>query len=449
MAKKQTIIKKPVGNGNISITIENNLKNTNIAPPVVKKKRRKRNKVPTEEANLPPPIPLPPLKDVSYIKPPSDRFTVWRDNLDDSFNTTIPLGQAQQMGLLRSLATPALTNQPPPQPTVSTEQISTQTRPEQQSFQTQTEPEQQSIETQTEPMIFRSPAAIYNPLDISDDESTSSYVTAQRAPSISSSLTTSTSSLSAPLLLLSQLRDLLTRNEIGIGRGNAYDDNLQSDLYPNESIQDRFSDRSSLASFNTTQEEPNESIQDRFSDRSSLASFYTADQNRSPTPSLPARERSLTPPLPGREQAEKPFAVDIFEELAEERPGISIDEAGAMLAADKDATSQDVQEFKTRKQSIKTTARGQGKKHGKAGKDIQGRYMGMQEYVDSYLVGRGEYDARNFLTMDPEFLSIDPENLYRNSFTKIKNLVNMGTEKRQTRAKTRAKTRNEDIEAGS
>ena len=432
MAKKQTIIKKPVGNGNISITIENNLKNTNIAPPVVKKKRRKRNKVPTEEANLPPPIPLPPLKDVSYIKPPSDRFTVWRDNLDDSFNTTIPLGQAQQMGLLRSLATPALTNQPPPQPTVSTEQISTQTRPEQQSFQTQTEPEQQSIETQTEPMIFRSPAAIYNPLDISDDESTSSYVTAQRAPSISSSLAPSTSSLSPPLLLLSQLRDLLTRNEIGIGRGNAYDDNLQSDLYPNESIQDRFSDRSSLASFYTADQ-----------NRSPTPSLPA--QERSPTPSLPARERSLTPPLPGREQAEKPFAVDIFEELAEERPGISIDEAGAMLAAEKDVTPKDIEDFKQGKQSIKTTARGQGKKHGKAGKDIQGRYLGMQEYIDSYLVGRGEYDARNFLTMDPEFLSIDPENLCRNSFAKIKNLVNSGTEKRQTRAKTR----NEDMEAGS
>ena len=113
MAKKQTIIKKPNGNGNISITIENNLKNTNIAPPPQPKKKRRRRKAPTEEENLPPPKLLPPLKDVSYIKPPSDRFTVWRDNLDDSFNTTIPLGQAQQMGLLRSLATPALTNQQP------------------------------------------------------------------------------------------------------------------------------------------------------------------------------------------------------------------------------------------------------------------------------------------------------------------------------------------------
>ena len=42
MAKKQTIIKKPVGNGNISITIENNLKNTNPPPPPQVKKRRRR-----------------------------------------------------------------------------------------------------------------------------------------------------------------------------------------------------------------------------------------------------------------------------------------------------------------------------------------------------------------------------------------------------------------------
>jgi hypothetical protein len=40
--QKQKIIKKPAGNGNISITIENNLKNTNIAPPVVKKKKKKK-----------------------------------------------------------------------------------------------------------------------------------------------------------------------------------------------------------------------------------------------------------------------------------------------------------------------------------------------------------------------------------------------------------------------
>jgi hypothetical protein len=111
MAKKQTIVKKPVGNGNISITIENNLKNTNPAPPPPVKRRRRRRQLPTtDETNSM--IEnmlrggggggaLPPLKDVSYIKPgPSNNFTVWRDNFNDSYNTTIPQGQAQQMGML-------------------------------------------------------------------------------------------------------------------------------------------------------------------------------------------------------------------------------------------------------------------------------------------------------------------------------------------------------------
>ena len=109
MAKKQTIVKKPVGNGNISITIENNLKNTNPAPPPVKRRRRRKQLPTTDETNSM--IEnmlrgggggaLPPLKDVSYIKPgPINNFAVWRDNFNDSYNTTIPQGQAQQMGML-------------------------------------------------------------------------------------------------------------------------------------------------------------------------------------------------------------------------------------------------------------------------------------------------------------------------------------------------------------
>ena len=47
MAKKQTIVKKPVGNGNISITIENNLKNTNPPPPPVKRIKRRQ---PTDDS---------------------------------------------------------------------------------------------------------------------------------------------------------------------------------------------------------------------------------------------------------------------------------------------------------------------------------------------------------------------------------------------------------------
>ena len=54
----------------------------------------------------------PPLKDVSYIKPPSNNFTVWRDTLD-SYNTTIPINQAQQMGLITAPVPP-----PPPPPAI-------------------------------------------------------------------------------------------------------------------------------------------------------------------------------------------------------------------------------------------------------------------------------------------------------------------------------------------
>jgi hypothetical protein len=149
MAKKQTIVKKPVGNGNISITIENNLKNTNPAPPPPVKRRRRRPT--TDETNSTSNAMienmlrggsatggvgggrggggsgggggggLPPFRDVSYIKPgPTNNFAVWRDNFNDSYNTTIPQGQAQQMGILplpkveapqSQLALPA----PPPQ----------------------------------------------------------------------------------------------------------------------------------------------------------------------------------------------------------------------------------------------------------------------------------------------------------------------------------------------
>ena len=110
MAKKQTIIKKPVGNGNISITIENNLKNTNPPPPPAKRRRRRPmtdGTNSTSNAMIENMLRgggggggLPPLKDVSYIKPPSNNFTVWRDHFNDSYNTTIPQGQAQQMGML-------------------------------------------------------------------------------------------------------------------------------------------------------------------------------------------------------------------------------------------------------------------------------------------------------------------------------------------------------------
>ena len=103
MSKKQAIIKR--SNGNINITIENNLKAVQTNEPV--RRRRRRKPKPTDvikgEANN---ERLPPLKDVSYIKPPGNSFNVWRDTID-SYNTSIPIGQAQQMGLIMAPPPPA------------------------------------------------------------------------------------------------------------------------------------------------------------------------------------------------------------------------------------------------------------------------------------------------------------------------------------------------------
>jgi hypothetical protein len=69
----------------------------------------------------------PSLKDVSYIKPPSDRFTVWRNYMNDSFNTTTPIqtttqaipeAQARQMGYLPPVPTVPLALPAPPPPPV-------------------------------------------------------------------------------------------------------------------------------------------------------------------------------------------------------------------------------------------------------------------------------------------------------------------------------------------
>ena len=68
---------------------------------------------------------LPQIKDVSYIKPPSDRFTVWRNYMNDSFNTTTPMqtttqaipeAQARQMGYLPPVPTVPLALPAPPPP---------------------------------------------------------------------------------------------------------------------------------------------------------------------------------------------------------------------------------------------------------------------------------------------------------------------------------------------
>ena len=248
---------------------------------------------------------------------------------------------------------------------------------------------------------------------MSDDES--SAISTQPPSSVPSS--SSVSSVSSDFVR--EMRDLLIGS--GLGRGNAYD-NLQYDPYGNEAIQDRFSEPSQAPPLPDQQRSPTPPL---------------PDQQRSPTTPPPAQQRSPTPASVARQRSSIPFAVDVYEELAEDNPGISVEEAGRMLAADVIATQNDIREFNKGTQSIFTTAKSMGRKHGRSGKQMQGKYFHMQEYIDSYLTGRGESDAKNFMTMDPDMLSIDAEDFYKNSFAKIKNQISQGTEKRQTRAKTR------------
>jgi hypothetical protein len=108
--KKNIKVKK--GKGDISITIENNLNANNkqinhqpkaegfIKPRVLKRRRRKKKVEDTEETLKQSLQELPPLKDVSYIKPgPVGAFKIWQNTMD-SYNTTVPMNQAQQLGLV-------------------------------------------------------------------------------------------------------------------------------------------------------------------------------------------------------------------------------------------------------------------------------------------------------------------------------------------------------------
>ena len=89
--KKNIKVKK--NNGDISITIENNLNanNKQINHQPIKRRRRKKKVENNDEESLKEQSlqELPPLKDVSYIKPgPVGAFKIWRDTMD-SYNTTV------------------------------------------------------------------------------------------------------------------------------------------------------------------------------------------------------------------------------------------------------------------------------------------------------------------------------------------------------------------------
>jgi hypothetical protein len=129
--KKNIKVKKD--NNDISITIENNLNanNKQINHQPIKRRRRKKKVEDTDEESLNEQLQLlPKLRDTSYIKPgPVGNFQIWRDNMD-SYNTTITMNQAQQLGLVPPRVPPALPAPPlalpapptpaPPAPTPAT-----------------------------------------------------------------------------------------------------------------------------------------------------------------------------------------------------------------------------------------------------------------------------------------------------------------------------------------
>ena len=118
MPKKQALIKR--SNGNISITIENNLKADQNAVQQTRRRRKKRTDVAgggvggTAQEILrgggsttkiggtqPQPPSQKPYIDVSYIRPPPQSYSIWNDTtVADPNNIGVGYSQAQQMGLI-------------------------------------------------------------------------------------------------------------------------------------------------------------------------------------------------------------------------------------------------------------------------------------------------------------------------------------------------------------
>jgi hypothetical protein len=119
MTKKNIKVKK--GKGDISITIENNLNanNKQINHQAIKRRRRKKKVEDTEEINnetLQQSLQKLPQELPSYIKPgPVGAFKIWQNTMD-SYNTTVPMNQAQQLGLVppQLPAPPTQSAQPAP-----------------------------------------------------------------------------------------------------------------------------------------------------------------------------------------------------------------------------------------------------------------------------------------------------------------------------------------------
>jgi hypothetical protein len=148
MSKNKVKLKS--SKGDISITIENNLKaNQNTAPPV--RRRRKRNISSSGGGTLQdilrggaagggrtlgggglPPPPRPTV-DVSYIRPPPQSYSIWNDTTVPNLNNVgVGYAQAQQMGLINA-------PQPQPQPQTQPSNPLAQFKPKTKDVETQLE----------------------------------------------------------------------------------------------------------------------------------------------------------------------------------------------------------------------------------------------------------------------------------------------------------------------
>ena len=151
MPKKQAVVKR--SNGNISITIENNLKANQSGEQPTKRRRKKRTSTSASNSALQdilrgggtvggkvlggglPPSSMRPTVDVSYIRPPPQSYSIWNDTTVPS-NVGVGYAQAQQMGLIN-------TPQPQPQSTVTASRL-----PQKEDPLAQFKPEMKDSETQ-------------------------------------------------------------------------------------------------------------------------------------------------------------------------------------------------------------------------------------------------------------------------------------------------------------
>jgi hypothetical protein len=126
MPKKEVKVKKT--NGDINITIENNLKANQNTEQTVRRRRRKRTDLASGGGTLQDilrgggtsgklggaPPPQRPYVDVSYIRPPPQSYSIWNDTtVPNPDNVGVGYTQAQQFGLINTQTKEGVRSQAP------------------------------------------------------------------------------------------------------------------------------------------------------------------------------------------------------------------------------------------------------------------------------------------------------------------------------------------------